>query len=77
MYVPKDPPPDCPACGDPYDSVSRHTEGFVANLIDNERYQRVCFQPVSDGSDPALDCYHHTHEQAGTSERAAPDKKGD
>ncbi|QKG91299.1 hypothetical protein HPS36_00020 [Halorubrum salinarum] len=66
MYVPEEPPPDCPACGDPYDSVSRHTGGFVANLLDNERYQRVCFYPATDGGEPAFDCYHHTHAQAGT-----------
>ncbi|TKX75195.1 hypothetical protein EXE46_04840 [Halorubrum sp. GN11_10-6_MGM] len=73
MYVPEDPPPDCPACGDPYDSVSRHTGGFVVNLLDNERYQRVCFYPATDGGkegadggEPAFDCYHHTHAQAGT-----------
>ncbi|PHQ45021.1 hypothetical protein DJ68_15240 [Halorubrum sp. C3] len=66
MYVPDDPPATCPACGDLYDSVSRHTDGFVANLLDNERYRRVCFYPVSDDGDPAFDCYHHTHAQAGT-----------
>ncbi|ELZ35947.1 hypothetical protein C465_04090 [Halorubrum distributum JCM 9100] len=66
MYVPDDPPATCPACGDPYESVSRHTDGFVANLLDNERYRRVCFHPSTDGGDPAFDCYHHTHAQAGT-----------
>ncbi|WP_434522229.1 hypothetical protein [Halorubrum sp. AS12] len=70
MYVPDDPPATCPACGAPYDSVSRHTGGFVANLLDNERYQRVCFHPVTDEGDPAMDCYHHTHVQVGTDERA-------
>jgi hypothetical protein len=65
MYVPEDPPPTCPACGDPYESASRHADGFVVNLLDNERYQRVCFDPASDGDAPVLDCYHHTHGQAG------------
>ena len=70
MHVPEDQPATCPACGDPYESVSRHADGFVVNLLDNERYQRVCFEPASggegpatDGGDPVLDCYHHTHEQ--------------
>ena len=67
MHVPEDPPPTCPACGDPYESVSRHADGFVVNLLDNERYRRVCFDPAGDGGDPALDCYHHTHAQTGGS----------
>ena len=51
MHVPENPPDRCPACDAPYESVSRHAEGFVVNLLDNERYRRVCFQPVSDGED--------------------------
>jgi len=66
MFVPDDSPETCPACGDPYESVSRHADGFVTNLLENARYQRVCFHPAADGGDPALDCYHHTHAQAGT-----------
>jgi hypothetical protein len=64
VYVPEDPPDICPACGDPYESVSRHAGGFAVNLLDNERYRRVCFHPATAGGDPALDCFHHTH--AGT-----------
>ncbi|MBP1922504.1 hypothetical protein J2751_001514 [Halorubrum alkaliphilum] len=65
MYVPDDPPDACPACGDGYESVSRHAGGFVVNLLDNDRYSRVCFQPVeSDEGDAALDCYHHVHAEA-------------
>ncbi|TKX78255.1 hypothetical protein EXE53_22180 [Halorubrum sp. SD626R] len=64
MHVPADPPARCPACGDSYESVSRHAAGFVVNLLDNERYRRVCFHPADDGGGPALDCYHHTHGQA-------------
>lgn len=87
MHVPDDPPDRCPACGAAYESVSRHADGFVVNLLDNERYRRVCFRPATDGggapdadsegapdadseagnADPALDCYHHTHRQAGGS----------
>ena len=69
MYVPEDPPERCPACGDPYESVSRHDDGFVVNLLDNERYRRVCFHPVDPGADAeaAFDCFHHTHRQAGSS----------
>jgi hypothetical protein len=66
MEVPADPPANCPVCETAFDSVSVHEEGVMVNLLDNERYQRVCFAPVSDAGDPALDCYHHTHEQAGT-----------
>ncbi|WP_435095059.1 hypothetical protein [Halorubrum sp. N11] len=70
MHVPEDPPETCPACGDPYASVSRHDGGFVVNLLDNERYQRVCFHPVGPGAgtddDGTFDCFHHTHRQAGT-----------
>lgn len=66
MYVPTDVPDRCPACDCPYESVSRHTGGFSVNLLDNERYQRVCFYPTSDEEEsPALDCYHHTHAEAG------------
>ncbi len=66
MHVPDDPPERCPACGDGYESVSRHAEGFVVALRDNERYRRVCFHPVADPDrgDPRLDCYHHTHADA-------------
>ncbi|WP_418284804.1 hypothetical protein [Halorubrum sp. DTA46] len=71
MHVPDDPPSTCPTCGDPYDSVSRHTGGFVVNLLDNERYRRVCFDPTSDGEDAALDCYHHTHKQTARSAGSA------
>lgn len=49
MHVPENPPDRCPACDAPYESVSRHAEGFVVNLLDNERYRRVCFRPVPDG----------------------------
>ncbi len=65
MNVPDDPPNVCPACGDSYESVSRHADGFVVNLLDNDRYRRVCFYPnKSDGGEAALDCYHHTHAEA-------------
>ena len=91
VYVPPDPPDRCPACGDAYESVSRHADGFVVALRENERYARVCFHPVDadaggrDGDDrdanwggdadddrdasgdghARLDCYHHTHADAG------------
>ena len=66
MHVPDDPPDFCPACGAPYESVSRHADGFVVNLLNNERYRRVCFEPGADAADgqPTLDCFHHTHRQA-------------
>lgn len=75
MHVPDDPPDSCPACGAPYESVSRHADGFVVNLLDNERYRRVCFEPVGDiaAEQPMLDCYHHTHKQT-TDSYAASDR---
>ncbi len=68
MDVPDDPPATCPVCETAYDSVSVHDSGLMVNLLDNERYQRVCFEPTSDGGGrtPLLRFYHHTHEQAGT-----------
>ena len=56
----------CPVCGTDFESVSVHDEGVMVNLLDNDRYQRVCFQPVSDDETPLLRFFHHTHEQAGT-----------
>ncbi|WP_142987323.1 hypothetical protein [Halorubrum cibi] len=66
MYVPADRPETCPACGEPYESASRHAGGFAVNLLENERYRRVCFHPATtaDG-EPALDCFHHTHAEVG------------
>ncbi|WP_153553764.1 hypothetical protein [Halomicrobium sp. LC1Hm] len=69
-----EPPERCPICETAYDSVSVHEEGVAVNLIENERFRRVCFEPVDDGG-PQLRFYHHTHEQAGTtpsSERGTP-----
>jgi hypothetical protein len=66
MDVPADPPAACPVCERPYDSVSRHADGLLVNLRDNDRYRRVCAAPVADGDDPAIDFFHHTHAQAGT-----------
>ena len=40
----------------------------MVNLLDNERYQRVCFEPESQDGDPCVYFYHHTHEQAAVSE---------
>ena len=69
MHVPDDPPACCPTCGASYASVSRHRDGFMVNLIDNEQYRRVCFSPVSDGTETAaMDCYHHTHQQVTATE---------
>lgn len=56
----------CPVCGTDFESVSVHDEGVMVNLLDNDRYQRVCFQPVSDDDTPLLRFFHHTHEQTGT-----------
>ncbi|WP_303647536.1 hypothetical protein [Haloarchaeobius amylolyticus] len=63
MDVPADAPPACPVCDHDYDSVSAHRSGVMVNLLDNERYRRVCFEPRPGGE---LWFFHHTHEQAGT-----------
>ena len=64
MDVPADPPATCPVCDAPYDSVSVHDAGLAVNLLDNERYRRVCFDPVAgDDGTPLVEFYHHTHEQ--------------
>jgi len=39
------------------------------NLLDNERYRRVCFDPVAgDDGAPLVEFYHHTHEQVNAGE---------
>ncbi|WP_254274214.1 hypothetical protein [Halomicroarcula marina] len=62
-----DAPVICPVCGTDFESVSLHDEGVMVNLLDNERFQRVCFEPVRDDEGtPLLRFFHHTHDQAGT-----------
>jgi hypothetical protein len=51
MDVPADAPESCPVCEAAYDSVSVHDAGLMVNLLDNDRYRRVCFEPVA-ASDP-------------------------
>lgn len=58
-----DPPERCPVCDTAYDSVSVHEEGLLINLLDNERYRRVCVEPIEG---PRVRFFHHTHDQAGT-----------
>ena len=55
-------PERCPVCDAGYESVSVHGTGLMVNLLDNERYRRVCFEPVSEDG-PRIRFYHHTHEQ--------------
>ena len=65
-----DPPSACPVCHTDYVSVSVHEEGLAVNLLENERFRRVCFEPIADENDrPLLRFYHHTHEQVGGGER--------
>ena len=67
MHEPEDAPAVCPVCETGYDSVSVHDAGLMVNLLDNERYRRVCFEPVAgDDGEALVRFYHHTHEQAGT-----------
>jgi hypothetical protein len=63
MDVPTDAPHVCPVCEASYESISRHDAGLLVNLLDNERYRRVCFEPVSHEGHPHVRFYHHTHEQ--------------
>lgn len=60
MHRPENPPEACPVCETAYDSVSVHESGLMVNLLENERYRRVCCEPV-DG--PRVRFYHHTHEE--------------
>jgi hypothetical protein len=64
MDVPDEPPVDCPVCETAYDSVSVHEDGVMVNLLDNERYRRVCFEPATSDGRAVLRFYHHTHGQA-------------
>lgn len=63
----EDGPVVCPVCGADFESVSLHDEGLMVNLLDNDRFRRVCFQPLSDDDGtPLIRFFHHTHEQSGT-----------
>jgi hypothetical protein len=57
----------CPICEAAFDSVSVHEEGLMVNLLANERYRRVCFEPAGE-DEPRIRFYHHTHEQAASAE---------
>jgi hypothetical protein len=72
MDVPADPPDACPVCDRPYESVSRHSGGLMVNLLDNERYRRVCFEPVAVDAVPHVDFYHHEHGQTDRDAETAP-----
>ncbi|RLM59192.1 hypothetical protein DVK02_00085 [Halobellus sp. Atlit-31R] len=67
MHVPDDAPVRCPVCERAYDSVSEHDDGLLVNLLDNERYRRVCFDPVLVDGEARVRFYHHTHEQVAES----------
>jgi len=72
--VPEDSPARCPACGVAYESVSVHDSGLMVNLLANERFRRVCFDPVAgDDGEPLVRLFHHTHDQAGTNENETGD----
>jgi hypothetical protein len=61
--VPSDAPDCCPVCAADYDSVSLHDAGLLVNLLDNEVYRRVCFEPVARDDVAMVRFYHHRHEQ--------------
>ncbi|WP_276271630.1 hypothetical protein [Haloarcula litorea] len=67
-----DRPVVCPVCGADFESVSVHDEGVMVNLLDNEVFRRVCFQPAGEGGTPVVRFFHHTHEQAGTDDPGTP-----
>jgi hypothetical protein len=60
MEVPDDAPEACPVCERAYDSVSQHDAGITVNLMNNDRYRRVCFEPRPS---ERLWFFHHTHAQ--------------
>ncbi|WP_277541009.1 hypothetical protein [Haloarcula laminariae] len=62
----------CPVCGAGFESVSAHDEGLMVNMRDNDRYQRVCLEPVSDDGTALIRFFHHTHEQAGSDGPGSP-----
>ncbi|WP_049984888.1 hypothetical protein [Halobellus rufus] len=66
MNVPEEPPETCPVCDRAYESVSEHDGGLMVNLLDNDRYRRVCFEPVLVGEGARVRFYHHTHEQTSS-----------
>jgi hypothetical protein len=68
--VPEDTPANCPTCGRVYESVTVHEEGVMVNLLENERYHRVCLEPGAREGDAVLYFYHHTHQQAEASSHA-------
>jgi hypothetical protein len=43
--------------------VSLHDAGLLVNLLDNEVYRRVCFEPVARDDVAMVRFYHHRHEQ--------------
>ena len=45
----------------------------MVNLLDNARYRRVCFEPVSSDGAAYVRFYHHTHEQVGTGQARPAD----
>jgi hypothetical protein len=61
--VPDDAPESCPVCDADYDSVSLHDAGLMVNLLDNELYRRVCFEPISRDGVAMVRFYHHRHEE--------------
>jgi hypothetical protein len=73
MDVPADAPDVCPVCDTAYDSVSQHDAGLMVNLLDNDRYRRVCFEPVSHEGVAHVRFYHHTHGQVGDGRRVSDD----
>jgi hypothetical protein len=42
----------------------------MVNLLNNERYHRVCLEPDERDGDAVLQFYHHTHRQAAATTRA-------
>jgi len=72
MGAPDDAPAECPVCHTDYESVSVHYEGVAVNLLENERYRRICFEPVDGDDGPLLRFYHHNHEQVGTGKPGTP-----
>jgi len=55
-------PATCRVCGDDYASISYHESGLMINLDENERFRRVCVEPLPD---ERVRFYHHEHSETG------------
>lgn len=53
----------CPVCGADFEAVSVHDEGVMVNLVADDRFERVCLQPLSDDGTPLLRFFQHARDR--------------